>query len=116
MNKTETHKLLSLIKGYYNSQFFVDDYVLEAWFTQLQPYELEDAKAHIQKYIKENPDIAPKPHTFTRGLLTKREKEEIRNSQYTVECNLCHQFMSMQRYEDHYFGCLMRLRNARETQ
>ena len=43
MTKTEVKTLLNKIKGYYNSQFFVDEYVIDAWSESMQPYDLEDA-------------------------------------------------------------------------
>ena len=88
MNKTEAKKLTDKIKGYYNSQFFVDDYVFEAWYETMKPYDLDDAIEHIQTYVKEFPDIPPKPHTFKRGLYTHEEKMRIKNSDFTVQCNL----------------------------
>ena len=106
MNKTETTKLLNTIKGYYNTQFFIDEFVISAWTETMKPYELDDAVDHIQVYIKENPDTPPKPHTFKRGLYTHEEKERIRNSKFTVECNLCRRFMPLTEYEEHYGRCL----------
>jgi hypothetical protein len=106
MKKTETEKLLNKIKGYYNSQFFIDEYVLDAWNETLKPYELEDALEHIQKYIKECPDIAPKPHTFIKGLLTPEEKSKYRNSDFTVACQLCGRWMPIEEYDSHYGKCL----------
>ena len=106
MIKTEAKKLTDLIKGYYNTQFFVDEYVIDAWYQTMKPYDLDDAIEHIQVYIKENPDTPPKPHTFKRGLYTHEEKERIRNSNYTVECNLCRRWMPLADYESHYDKCL----------
>lgn len=106
MNKTEAKKLTDKIKGYYNSQFFVDDYVLEAWYETMKPYDLDDAIEHIQTYVKEFPDIPPKPHTFKRGLYTHEEKMRIKNSDFTVQCNLCGRWMSLDDYDSHYDKCL----------
>jgi len=106
MTKNETKTLLSKIKGYYNSQFFIDEYVIDAWYETMKPYDLEDAIEHIQVYVKENSDVAPKPQTFKRGLLTHEEKMRYRNSKYVVNCNLCKRLMSFQEYEDHYGRCL----------
>lgn len=106
MKKSEVSKLLNKIKGYYNSQFFIDEYVTEAWIESLEPYDFEDAEAHIKEYIKENPDTPPKPHTFIKWLYTHDEKEMIRNSKFTVECNLCHRWMPLQEYDDHYGRCM----------
>lgn len=106
MNKSETKKLTNLIKGYYNTEFFIDDYVLQAWFDTLEPYDYEDAEEHIKEYLKENPDIAPKPHTFIKGMLTKEQKQARKNSGYLVSCNLCGKWMSLQEYDDHYGRCL----------
>ena len=106
MKKTEVSTLLNKIKGYYNSQFFIDDYVMEAWTDTLKPYELNDAIEHIQKYIKEFPDIAPKPHTFIKGLLTPEEKEKYRNSEFTVACQLCGRWLPLNEYDEHYGKCL----------
>lgn len=106
MNKMEIKKLTSIIKGYYNSQFFVDDYVLDAWYDCLKDYDINDAIEHIQDYIKEYPDTPPRPHTFRSGLLTIEEKERRKNVKYTVECNLCHRFMPYEEYEEHYSKCL----------
>jgi hypothetical protein len=52
MTKTETQKLTNTIKGYYNSQFFVDEYVISAWYEELKDYELQDAIDHIKKICK----------------------------------------------------------------
>lgn len=106
MNKIEVKKLTNLIKGYYNNQFFVDDYVLEAWYETMKPYELDDAIDHIQTYIKDYPDTPPKPHTFKNGLYTPEEKERMKNTNYTIACNLCHRWMTMSDYEAHYDRCL----------
>lgn len=106
MNKTETKKLTDKIKGYYNSQFFVDEYVIDAWYETMKPYDLDDAIEHIQTYVKEFPDIPPKPHTFKRGLYTHEEKERIKNSNFTVQCNLCQRWMSLADYDSHYDKCL----------
>ena len=106
MKKIEVNKLLNKIKGYYNSQFFIDEYVMDAWAETMEPYDLEDAESHIKKYIKDNPDTPPKPHTFIKGLYTHDEKEMIRNSNFTVECNLCHRWMPLQEYDEHYGKCM----------
>ena len=106
LTKNEVKKLLNKIKGYYNSQFFIDEYVIDAWEETMKPYELEDAIEHIQQYVKEFPDIAPKPHTFKKGLYTHEEKQIIKNSKYTVECNLCHRWMPLNKYDAHYGRCL----------
>lgn len=106
MTKNETKKLLNTIKGYYNTQFFIDEYVIDAWSKTMEKYDLEDAEKHIESYLKENPDTPPKPHTFIKGLYTHDEKEMIRNSSFTVECNLCHRWMPLQEYDEHYGKCL----------
>ena len=106
MKKIETQKLLNKIKGYYNSQFFIDDYVIEAWTETMKPYELEDAIEHIKTYLKEFPDIAPKPQTFIKGLLTGEEKRRIRNSEYVVGCQLCGRWMPIDDYDPHFDKCL----------
>lgn len=106
MNKPETKKLLDIIKGYYNSQFFIDEYVINAWVDAMNPYDLQDAIEHLQTYLKERPDEPPKPHTFKQGLYTHEEKMQIKNSDYTVECNLCHRWMPYGEYEEHYERCL----------
>lgn len=106
MNKIETQKLTNKIKGYYNSSFFVDEYVIDAWYETMKPYDLEDAIEHIQEYVKEFPNDPPKPQTFKRGLYTHDEKVRLRESKFTVECNLCHRFMPLQEYDEHYGKCL----------
>ena len=106
MTKNEITKLLNTIKGYYNSQFFIDEYVVSAWNDCLKDYDINDAIEHIQDYIKEYPDTPPRPHTFRSGLLTIEEKERRKNAKYTVECNLCHRFMPYEEYESHYGRCL----------
>jgi len=106
MTKAETQKLTSIIKGYYNSQFFVDEFVINAWYEELKEYELQDAMDHIKKYLKQFPDTAPKPHTFTKGLLTREERQKLANEKYFVECNLCHKWMGMSEYDEHYGDCL----------
>lgn len=106
MNKQETKTLTNKIKGYYNSSFFVDEFVIDAWYETMKPYDLEDAINHIQEYIKEFPNDPPRPQTFKRGLYTHEEKVRLRESKFTVECNLCHRFMPLAEYDEHYDKCL----------
>lgn len=106
MTKNETKTLLNNIKGYYNSSFFVDEYVIDAWTETMTPYDLDDALEHIQEYVKEFPNDPPKPHTFKRGLYTHEEKVMLRESKFTVECNLCHRYMPLSEYDEHYGKCL----------
>lgn len=106
MTKNETKKLLNNIKGYYNNQFFVDEYTIEAWTETMEPYDYEDAVAHIQEYLKEYPDEPPKPHIFKRGLLTHEEKMNRQNQDYLVECNLCRRWLTLDEYDNHYDKCL----------
>ena len=106
MTKAETQKLTSIIKGYYNSQFFVDEFVINAWYEELKEYEIQDALEHIKKYLKQFPDTPPKPHTFTKGLLTREERQKLANEKYFIECNLCHKWMGMNEYDEHYGDCL----------
>lgn len=106
MTKNETKVLLNKIKGYYNSQFFVDEFVIEAWSETMKPYELEDAISHIQDWVKEYPDMTPKPQTFKKGLYTIEEKKRYKDSDYTIACNLCHKWMSLSEYDAHYDKCL----------
>ena len=106
MNKVEVQKLTNKIKGYYNSSFFIDEFVIDAWYETMKPYDLEDAIEHIQVYLKEFPDDPPKPQTFKRGLYTHEEKVRLRESKFTVECNLCHRFMPLSEYDSHYDKCL----------
>lgn len=106
MNKQETQKLTNTIKGYYNSQFFIDEFVINAWYEELKNYELQDAIDHIKKYVKEFPDTPPKPHTFIKGLLTREQKRQLANEKYFVQCKLCHKWMGMKEYDEHYGRCL----------
>ena len=106
MTKSEVGKLLNKIKGYYNSQFFIDEYVTEAWVEQLEPYDLEDAEEHIKDYLKENPDTPPKPHTFIKGLLTSEQKQARKDSDFLIGCEWCHKWFTNEEYEAHYGRCL----------
>lgn len=106
MNKVETKKLLDTIKGYYNSQFFIDEYVINAWTDTMKPYELEDAIEHLQNYLSQYPEIAPKPHIFKKGLLTFEEKQRYRNNDLIVACQLCGRWMPLTEYDSHYDKCL----------
>jgi len=106
VNKIETKNLLNKIKGYYNSQFFVDEYILDAWHDTLKDYEKEDCIEHIKDYLKENPDTPPKPQTFKKGLLTSEEKRKLKERDYSVSCNLCGKWLSLEEYERHYDKCL----------
>lgn len=106
MTKTEVSKLLNNIKGYYNSQFFIDEFTTEAWIKTMEPYDLEDAIEHIEDYIKDFPDDPPKPQTFRRGLRTHEEKMKAREQNFTVECNLCHRWLTLEEYDKHYDRCL----------
>lgn len=106
MNKPQTSKLLNKIKGYYNSQFFIDDYVIETWSDMMEKYDLEDAEERLIEHLKEYPNQVPKPHTFIKGMLTKEQKEARKNSGYLISCNLCGRWFNLQEYDEHYGKCL----------
>ena len=105
MKKNETNTLLNKIRGYYN-EFYFDDYVLDVWYETLKPYEYEDALEHIKEYVKNYPEVPPRPHTFKNGLYTPEQKERMKNTNYTIQCNLCGRWMSVQEYDAHYERCL----------
>lgn len=105
MKKNETNTLLNKIRGYYN-EFYFDDYVLDVWYETLKPYEYEDALEHIKEYVKNYPEVPPRPHTFKNGLYTPEQKERMKNTNYTIQCNLCGRWMSVQEYDAHYGRCL----------
>lgn len=105
MKKNETNTLLNKIRGYYN-EFYFDDYVLDVWYETLKPYEYEDALEHIKEYVKNYPEVPPRPHTFKNGLYTLEQKERMKNTNYTIQCNLCGRWMSVQEYDAHYGRCL----------
>lgn len=104
MNKVETKKLVDTIKGYYNSQFFVDEYVLQAWQDTMTTYDLEDAIDHLKEYLKEYPDTPPKPHLFTKGMLTSKQKQN--HEDLIVACQLCGKWLPLSEYDQHYNLCL----------
>lgn len=106
MTKSEVGKLLNKIKGYYNSQFFIDEYVTEAWVEQLEPFDLEDAEEHIKEYLKEYPDTPPKPHVFIKGLLTHEQKQARKDSEFLIGCEWCNKWFTNEEYEAHYGRCL----------
>ena len=106
MTKGETRNLLSKFKGYYNNQFFIDEDIINVWVEEMEPYDYGDALEHIKEYVKEFPDTAPRPQIFRRGLYTHEQKQQMKDSKYTVECNLCHRWMPYEEYERHYEKCL----------
>ena len=106
MKKAEVSNLLNEIRGYYNMQFIIDEYVIDAWVESMKPYDYEDAKQHLQEYLKEFPTTPPRPHTFKNGLYTPEEKEQMKNTNYTIQCNLCGRWMSLKAYDEHYGRCL----------
>lgn len=106
MKKAEVSNLLNEIRGYYNMQFSIDEYVIDAWLESMKPYDYEDAKQHLQEYLKEFPTTPPRPHTFKNGLYTPEEKEQMKNTNYTIQCNLCGRWMSLKAYDEHYGRCL----------
>ena len=101
MNKIEAKRLLNLIKGYYNTQFFVDESVIQVWQTELEPYDLEDAEDRLKSYLKEFPDIPPKPHTFIKGMLTIEQKKKRDDF---IIC--CQKAMPLSEFDPHYGRCL----------
>lgn len=105
MKKTDTNILLNKIKGYYYD-FYFDDYVLDVWYETLKSYDYEDAEEHIKEYVKNYPEVPPRPHTFKNGLYTPEEKERMKNTNYTIQCNLCGRWMDLTTYDRHYDRCL----------
>lgn len=104
LTKIEVKRLLNIIKGYYNSQFFVDEYVIQAWEIELEPYDMEDSEQRLKEYLKEFPDIPPKPHTFIKNMLTHEQKQK--HEDYIVGCQLCGKWLPLSEYDKHYGRCL----------
>lgn len=104
MNKVETKKLISIIKGYYNNQFFVDEFVTQAWIDTMEHYDLDDSIEHLKEYLKEYPDTPPKPHIFIKGMLTIKQKQS--HEDLIVACQSCGKWLNLSEYDSHYDRCL----------
>ena len=105
MKKSETKQLLNKIKAYYPN-FYLEDYIVDAWVETLEPYEYEDSLEHFKEYLKNNPNKTPQPHVFIKGMLTPEEKK-LAEKDYIIDCNLCGKTMLYSNFEEHHKKCLL---------
>ena len=104
MTKQETLVFIRKIKAYYPI-FKLEEEGIDEWALKLKPYDLEDVVRKFEEHLKgDRAEEPPKLHFLTRYLRTKDEKET--QGEYTIECNLCHKWMTPEEYDIHYEKCL----------
>lgn len=105
MELQEVKNLVSNIKAYYH-YFSLDKDTLPVWKKKLENYDYEDVLRKLEEHLKgEQSKEIPQLHFLLRGLLTTKQKQQNKGK-YVVECNLCHRWMSIKEYDEHYGKCL----------
>ena len=105
MEKNEVKKLISKIKAYYY-YFALEKDSMQEWFDKLENYDFVDVSKKVEEHLKsEEAKEPPKLHYLTKNILTTKQKEQAKNG-YLVECNLCHRWMPIEEYDNHYDRCL----------
>lgn len=104
MTRKEVGELLGRIKSHYNT-FKVDDYKMNDWLEQLEPYANEDVHKNFERHLRSEiyGDKEPKISFLIRGLLTFEEKNSSKG--ITVKCNLCGRTTNLDNFSNHYTRC-----------
>lgn len=108
MTKVELENLFKQLKAHY-SFFTTEDYVYNEWFRFLKDYDYEDVVQKLDEHLKgEYSKDIPKVTFLIKYLKTTEEKKRLAEQgvEYTVQCNLCHRWMTLTEYNEHYGKCL----------
>lgn len=105
MTKEQANDITKKIKAYYY-YFELDKFSLKIWIEKLLPYSYEDVDRKVEEHIKgEDRQNPPRVQDLIKDIYTEEEKEK-NTGNYTIECNLCHRWMTYEDYEAHYDKCL----------
>ncbi len=107
MNEEEVYEFLEIVKAYYQN-FSKADLVKEVWYKTLKKYSKEDIYKKLEGYlaIENNRKRIPMPQDLISGLSTIDQQKEKNNDNFKIDCQLCHRFMTLEEYNNHYSGCL----------
>lgn len=105
MTKEETNRVFKKIKAYYY-YFDLDKDSIKLWIEKLLPYSFEDVDSRIEEHIiGEERNNVPKIQDLIRHLMTEEQKSES-SDDYIVQCRLCHRWLPLTEYDEHYDRCL----------
>lgn len=103
MTKAEVINFMKKIKAYYD-YFPIEDYKIGEWYDKLKKYDLEDVYRKFDQHLEgELKDSPPKLHYITKFLKTPEEKARAKINDYTIQCNLCGQWMPLSVYDNKHF-------------
>ena len=107
MTKIEVVHFMQKIQAYYPT-FSIEEYKINEWYDKLKRYDINDVYMKFDNHLNgEYKDKAPMLHYITRFLKTPEEKERTKLNDYTIQCNLCGEWMPLSFYDDkHYDKCL----------
>lgn len=106
MSEDEIYELLERIRIYYQ-HMTRSDAINDEWFKILRKYKAEDVNSGFDSYLKDerNRNRIPMPQDLISGLLTIEGQKEKNNDNFKMDCQLCHKFMTLDEYNNHYSKC-----------
>ena len=106
MNEEEVYELLERVRVYYQ-HMTRSDALIDEWFKGLKNYSAKDVNSGFDKYLKDerNRNRIPMPQDLISGLSTIDEQKANNNNNFKIDCQLCHRFMSLDEYDNHYSKC-----------
>ncbi len=106
MNEDEIYELLEKVRIYYQNMA-KSDAVNDEWYKILRKYNRDDVYGNLERYlsIERNRNRIPMPQDLISGLSTIEQQKEKNNDNFKIDCQLCHKFMTLDEYNNHYSKC-----------
>ena len=104
MTVQETNTFLKRIKSYY-TDFEINDFIIEEWYSQLKDYDIEDVNTRLDKHLKSEVygNYPPKLNYILSGILKTKDKDIVR--EYYIICPNCEKVLNYTSYEEHIRRC-----------
>lgn len=104
MELKDVKTILTRIKVNYPT-FVNDDYTRSEWYKELKDYSLDDVMDKLEQHFRSEQygNSIPKVYFLTKYLT--KEKEKGKKIFGLLQCNICHKFIDMDEYDNHFARC-----------
>lgn len=105
MNRVEVTEALGRIKSHY-PYFTVENYVVTEWLRFLKPYDNYDVNQKLDAYFQDDSKERPPTVKYLMKYLQTPGQKATNSNNFRIDCQLCHKFMTLDEYNNHYSKCL----------
>lgn len=108
MSEEEVYEILDRVKVNYQHLAMPDE-LFDEWYNQLKYYAKDEVYKNLDNYFKSDRKRRniPLVYDLIDGLLTIEQQKTKSKDNFKIDCQLCHRFMTLEEYNNHYDKCLL---------